>query len=48
MSASRILVVDDEIDISTVLTVTLRRAGFEVRTANDGLEAIEAIQAEHE
>ena len=46
MSASRILVVDDEIDISTVLTVTLRRAGFEVRTANDGLEAIEAIQAE--
>jgi len=46
MTASRILVVDDEIDISTVLTVTLRRAGFEVRTAGDGLEAIEAIRQE--
>ena len=46
MTASRILVVDDEIDISTVLTVTLRRAGFDVRTAGDGLEAIEAIRQE--
>jgi sigma-B regulation protein RsbU (phosphoserine phosphatase) len=46
MSPSRILVVDDEIDISTVLSVTLRRAGFEVRTASDGLEAIEAIRQE--
>ena len=46
MSASRILVVDDEIDISTVLSVTLRRAGFEVRTASDGLEALEAIRLE--
>jgi sigma-B regulation protein RsbU (phosphoserine phosphatase) len=46
MTASRILVVDDEIDISTVLTVTLRRAGFEVRTAGDGVEAIEAIRQE--
>lgn len=46
MSGSRILVVDDEMDISTVLSVTLRRAGFEVRTASDGLEAIEAIRVE--
>ena len=46
MSPSRILVVDDEIDISTVLSVTLRRAGFDVRTASDGIEAIEAIRAE--
>jgi sigma-B regulation protein RsbU (phosphoserine phosphatase) len=46
MSPSRILVVDDEVDISTVLSVTLRRAGFDVRTAGDGLEAIEAIRQE--
>jgi len=42
----RILVVDDEADISTVLSVTLRRAGFEVNTAGDGIEAIEAIRRE--
>jgi sigma-B regulation protein RsbU (phosphoserine phosphatase) len=42
----RILVVDDEADISTVLSVTLRRAGFEVQTAGDGVEAIEAIRRE--
>jgi sigma-B regulation protein RsbU (phosphoserine phosphatase) len=46
VSPSRILVVDDEIDISTVLSVTLRRAGFDVQTASDGIEAIEAIRAE--
>ena len=44
MSPSRILVVDDEIDISTVLSVALRRAGFDVRTAADGVEAIESIR----
>jgi sigma-B regulation protein RsbU (phosphoserine phosphatase) len=46
VSPARILVVDDEIDISTVLSVTLRRAGFDVRTASDGIEAIEAIRQE--
>ncbi|HET8578525.1 MAG TPA: SpoIIE family protein phosphatase [Methylomirabilota bacterium] len=44
MSAPRILVVDDEADISTILTVVLRRAGYEVSSAADGLEAIEAIR----
>src|SRR6266508_818340 len=44
MSSPKILVVDDEVDISTVLSVTLRRAGFEVQTAGDGIEAIEAIR----
>ena len=44
MTAARILVVDDEIDISTILTVTLRRAGYEVASAADGIEAIEAIK----
>ncbi len=44
MSAPRILVVDDEADINTILTVTLRRAGYEVASAGDGIEAIEAIR----
>ncbi len=44
MTAARILVVDDEVDISTILTVTLRRAGYEVASAADGIEAIEAIK----
>jgi sigma-B regulation protein RsbU (phosphoserine phosphatase) len=43
VSAARILVVDDEIDISTILTVALRRAGYEVASAADGIEAVEAI-----
>lgn len=43
MTPSRILVVDDEADINTILTVTLRRAGYEVASAADGIEAVEAI-----
>jgi sigma-B regulation protein RsbU (phosphoserine phosphatase) len=44
VSAPRVLVVDDEPDISTILTVTLRRAGYEVSSAADGIEAMEAIR----
>ncbi len=44
MSAARILVVDDEADINTILSVTLRRAGYEVISAADGLEAVEVVQ----
>ena len=44
MSAARILVVDDEADINTVLSVTLRRAGYEVVSAADGVEAAEAFE----
>ncbi|HUM17194.1 MAG TPA: SpoIIE family protein phosphatase [Candidatus Nitrosotalea sp.] len=43
MTSTRILVVDDEADINTILTVTLRRAGYEVTSAADGLEAVEAV-----
>ena len=43
MSSARILVVDDEVDINMILSVTLRRAGYEVISAADGLEAIEII-----
>ena len=45
MSATpRILVVDDEASVATILSVTLTRAGYHVATASDGLEAIEAIR----
>ena len=44
MSATRILVVDDEADINTILSVTLRRAGYEVISAADGLEAVEVVR----
>ena len=43
MTSARILVVDDEADINTILSVTLRRAGYEVISAADGVEAIEII-----
>jgi sigma-B regulation protein RsbU (phosphoserine phosphatase) len=44
VSSARILVVDDEADINTILSVTLRRAGYEVISAADGLEAVESVQ----
>ena len=43
MISARILVVDDEADINTILSVTLRRAGYEVISAADGVEALEVI-----
>lgn len=46
MSAARILVVDDEVDIGTILKVTLHRAGFLVTTAVDGIDALEKLTAE--
>jgi signal transduction histidine kinase len=39
----RILVVDDNIDAATTLAALLRMQGHEVRTAHDGLEALEII-----
>ncbi len=44
MSGARVLVVDDEDDIRTILVVTLRRAGYDVASAGDGVEAVEAVQ----
>jgi len=41
---SRVLVVDDEADIRTILALILRRAGYEVVTAGDGIEALLAIE----
>jgi DNA-binding response OmpR family regulator len=40
------LVVDDDLALADVVAFTLRRAGFEVITAHDGLAALERWQAE--
>jgi len=42
-AGARILVVDDEPDLGAVLATRLRRAGYEVSVASDGLEALELI-----
>ena len=46
MSDARILVVDDEPDITALVAYHLARAGFRVKTAATGPEALEAVQAE--
>jgi diguanylate cyclase (GGDEF)-like protein len=46
MSEPRVLVVDDDADIRTVLALTLEHAGFEVLEATDGDRALEIIRVE--
>lgn len=46
MSASKIVVIEDEPDIQDVLEYNLRREGFEVRTADTGTEGLRAVAAE--
>ena len=46
MSSPKILVVDDSSTVRTVLRRTLGQAGYDVVTAADGLEAIEAVKSE--
>ena len=44
VSSRRILVTDDNVDASAMLAETLRRAGHEVRTANDGEASLRIAQ----
>ena len=44
--AKTILVVDDERHIVRLVQVNLGRAGYEVTTAYDGVEALEAVRSE--
>jgi DNA-binding response OmpR family regulator len=44
--AQKILVVDDEPNILISLEYLMRREGFDVRVAHDGLQAIEAIESD--
>lgn len=45
MSGRKILVVDDDPSIREILSIQLTRLGYEVTTAADGLEAVEAFKA---
>jgi DNA-binding response OmpR family regulator len=44
MNEPTILVVDDEPSISEVVSIYLRRAGFQVTVARDGQEALDALE----
>src|SRR5690606_6526738 len=41
----KVLVVDDDLVLADVISFTLRRAGFEVLLAHDGITALERFQA---
>jgi DNA-binding response OmpR family regulator len=43
---TKILVVDDDLALSDVLAFAIRRAGFEVVNAHDGLSALEVFKKE--
>jgi CheY-like chemotaxis protein len=43
MKGKKVLLVDDEIDFTAGLSKVLRRRGFEVETASDGLTAVSRI-----
>jgi PAS domain S-box-containing protein len=43
VSGARVLVVDDEAGVRTIARESLKRAGFEVTTVNDGPEAIDLL-----
>ena len=45
--AKRILVVDDELNIVLSLEFLLKQAGYEVLTANDGEQALTAVERHH-
>jgi CheY-like chemotaxis protein len=45
LTSSRVLVVDDNQDAASSLALLLTMLGHEVQTANNGLEALDAIQS---
>ncbi|WP_273851022.1 response regulator transcription factor [Guptibacillus spartinae] len=45
--AQKILVVDDEMSILTLLQFNLEQAGYEVVTAEDGAQALDVVEAEN-
>ena len=46
MKAAKILVVDDELNMRLVLKAMLKKEGYDVVTAKDGMEALEILQGD--
>src|SRR5580698_5232945 len=46
MRSARILIIEDDGDISTAIEILLKRAGHEVIQASDGLEGLQAFEDE--
>jgi CheY-like chemotaxis protein len=44
MRSRSVLIVDDDVDIREILAETLTETGFDVRTACNGLEALDAVR----
>ena len=44
--ASKIMIVDDEMHLARILQFTLEHAGYDVVTAFDGREALDALESE--
>lgn len=47
MSANRILIVEDDIDISETIALSLRYAGYGCVTIDDGAEAVSCLEKDH-
>lgn len=43
-AATKVLIVDDEQDILTVMSYMFRKAGYDVRTAAEGRKALDAVE----
>ena len=47
MKMSKILLVDDDIELTDLLAEVLRLTGFEVEVANNGQEALDKLNESH-
>ena len=47
MSANRIILVEDDIDISETIALSLRYAGYECAVYDDGAEAAACLERDH-
>ncbi|MGB8252838.1 MAG: response regulator [Anaerolineaceae bacterium] len=45
--AERILIIDDDVDTLRLVGLMLERQGYEIRTANNGAQALESARGEH-
>lgn len=44
--SKKILVADDELDIQTLVKITLEKSGYQVLTASNGVEALQKAESE--